>query len=161
MARDSELARRLLEGTAEMIQSGQMRLRLFSGRPLAARESLAWAAGIFDGEGYVGTFERKVPSSGRRIPHLNMKVVQWYDPEITDRFLAAVGIGTVNSRIRKDTVHQATEYYWATSGLEHVQAVAAMLWPWLSGPKKHQIARSLEAYHQGRTVIGVRAWRRS
>jgi hypothetical protein len=125
------------------------------------REALAWAAGVFDGEGYIGAIERKVPSSGRRVPYLGMVVSQWHDPEVTSRFAAALGFGCLYSRVvRAGTPRESIEYTWKVGGLEQTQAAVAMLWPWLSGPERSQTVRTLEAYHHRREVIGVRAWRR-
>lgn len=130
------------------------------GEPMTerSREELAWAAGIFDGEGYIGTVERKVPSHGRRVPRLEMRVSQYHDPEVIDRFAAALGVGRVRHRVIKRD--GASEWLWASWGFEPVQASVAMLWPWLSGPKRRQAARALESYHGRRAVIGVREWRR-
>jgi hypothetical protein len=110
------------------------------GRPAAAaglvhnrREELAWAAGIFDGEGYIASVARKVPSSGRRVPRLEMRVSQYHDDEVINRFAAALGGGRVYHRVIRRS--GATEWAWAAYSLE-------------------------AAYHGRRAVIGVRAWRR-
>lgn len=119
------------------------------------REELAWAAGIFDGEGYAGCVDRS--KEGRRHPRISLVVVQWHSPEIPLRFQAALGgLGHVGSRSRGE----AEEYKWATASFEIVQASAAMLWAWLSSTKQAQIARTLEQYHGIRAVEGTRAWRR-
>jgi hypothetical protein len=121
------------------------------------REELAWAAGIFDGEGYIGTFLRKVPSSGRPIPYISMKVGQCHRPEVIDRLRSALGFGNAYSRQRSGGV---IEYIWCANGLMRSQAAVAMLWPWMSAPKREQCARSLTAWHERRKVIGVRELRR-
>lgn len=121
------------------------------------REELAWAAGIFDGEGYIGVVNRRVPSHGRRVPQLHVYVDQYHDREVVDRFCAAVGVGKVTDRIRPGGVH---DFYWRVNSLEDVQATVALLWPWLSSPKRDQAHWALSSYHSRRAVIGVRAWKK-
>lgn len=122
-----------------------------------SHEALAWAAGLFDGEGYIGCFIRKTPR-GNENPILNMTVVQWHDPTVITRFQAALGgLGRIQVRTPKP---DAIEYTWRVASFEKVQASVALIWRWLSGPKRQQAIRALNGYHQRRGYIGVRAWRR-
>ena len=122
------------------------------------REALAWAAGIFDGEGCIGAISRPSGPPGRRVPHLRMSVSQFHDPDVIERFAADLGIGTVAPP--RTRASGAQEWIWRAGGLENVQACIAMLWPWLSGPKRAQAAQAIESYHGRRAVLSVRAWRR-
>jgi hypothetical protein len=98
-----------------------------------ARE-LAWAAGLFDGE---GTFTESHGCQGpnRYVQHrakLNMT-----DEDVVRRFHIAVGVGTVIAvPVPKKYPHYKPQWMWGVSRFEGVQAVIAMLWPFLSAPKR-------------------------
>lgn len=123
------------------------------------REELAWAAGIFDGEGYIGSKIRKTPG-GRRNPYIQMSISQYHDAEVVERFTAALGIGSSSSRRRETARGPGVEYLWRVQSFEKVQAAVAVLWPWLSGPKRRQAVQALQSFHGEREVLGVREWRR-
>jgi hypothetical protein len=91
----------------------------------------AWAAGFFDAEGSVllrgqrRTLRRElaVSQAGRRAV-----------PPVLLRFQAACeGRGTVRGPRR------GYLYYWRVSGKGDVDAVGALLTPWLSDPKRMQL----------------------
>ena len=125
---------------------------------IGTREELAWAAGLFDGEGYIGCVERKTPG-GRPNPMISMVVVQWHRPDVIERFHVAVGArGYVNTRLRNGGA--ATEWTWATCASGTVREVVDLLWPWLSAPKREQAERTFDMFHRRREVLGVREWRR-
>ncbi len=82
---------------------------------------LAWAAGFFDGEGYTTT-------SGR---YLQVGITQ-KDTRTLDRFLAAVGLGSVTHPVRISC--------WRANGADAYR-VMEKLWPALSAPKREQFLR--------------------
>src|SRR5437773_1884658 len=98
------------------------------------REELAWAAGFFDGEGWVGTGLR----SGRRYPRLAVGQTNRF---VLDQFLTTVRVGHIHGPYaysgRKTPI-----YYYETNGCHHVRAVIAMLWTWLSPAKREQALRT-------------------
>lgn len=101
---------------------------------------LAWAAGFFDGE---GTFTVRRSSQGYRSPVFSVHQV---DPRPLRRFHQAVGglgnfYGPSPGRGRRSPI-----YHWATGRFEHIQAAAAMLWLWLSEPKREQLREGLRRY---------------
>lgn len=97
---------------------------------------LAWAAGFFDAEGYAGAY---LHHRG----HVHTARIALSQggaglPPILERFRRAVGghghlIGPVRGYL----------YYWTAGSFETVQAVIAMLWPWLSRPKRTQVRRAI------------------
>lgn len=99
------------------------------------REELAWAAGLFDGEGWVG------PINKRR--EIGIRVGQ-VDRRVLDRFAAAVGVGTIYGPYRLKRSVQSIYVYHA-GGFHRTQAVMAMLWRWLSPVKRQQYAASVAA----------------
>lgn len=115
-----------------------------------SREELAWAAGFFDGEGTAVAYTRE-NAKGVRYRAFTMAVSQAGNettPEVLSRFLRAVGgIGAIyQSSPYKHTVKWQRRWQWQSGNFETVQAVTAMLWPWLSGPKKEQLSNALRTY---------------
>ena len=115
------------------------------------REELAWAAGFFDGEGNI---------RARVDKYHNAFVVQiaQTDRRPLERFQAAVGgIGVIYGPYapssRKTKPHHNLAYAYHTNRFEHTQAVAAMLWSFLSPPKREQ-ARSAVALFNTRPHRG-------
>jgi len=108
------------------------------------REALAWAAGLFDGEG--GTY-------GGKGNGVTMRVGQVDDNrEVLERFHAAVGgIGRIRGPYPMGTGRPQSE--WRITSWPQVQAVVAMLWPWL-GTEKREQAKAVLA----RCVAPKRGW---
>jgi hypothetical protein len=115
-------------------------LDLFCGAGGAAmgyETALAWAAGFFDGEGYVGVRRDKRP--GR---NLTLQIgIEQVDPRPLMRFREAVGCpGNVYARPtrragNRQIIHRLIMGHRAT-----VQTFQ-LLWPYLSEPKKEQFLR--------------------
>lgn len=96
-------------------------------------QDVAWAAGIFDGEGSTSTYVPK----GKTYPRRQMAVSQGGSagevPVVLTRFKSVVGVGNV-------TGPYDGLYYWKTTRKDDVDAVGAMLWPHLSREKRGQFA---------------------
>ena len=102
------------------------------------RESLAWAAGLFDGEGTFGSWGPWSSLRGN---------VSQYDRRVLDRFNDALGVGNVYGPSSRG------EFKWQVGGDEKVQATIAMLWPWLGEVKCKQ---ALDALLKRRTYLSTR-----
>jgi len=98
------------------------------------REDLAWAAGLFEGEGSWSPIRR---DSGN--PRLTAQLGMT-DLDTVDRFEAIAGRG-VRSIIKANRAKPL--YHWRIAGYEHVQALAAMLWPWLSQRRRGRVVELL------------------
>jgi hypothetical protein len=107
------------------------------------REALAYAAGLFDGEGTIWTRGRS-PGLGLRL------FVQQNHPDVLERFRAAVGLGRVVGPYTRKGVHKPFWQYEITDW-RGVQAVVAMLWIFLGVVKREQIVRVFRQYREGRT----------
>ncbi len=101
------------------------------------REELAWAAGFFDGEGHVGLASRGLRAS-----------LTQCDPRPLHRFRAAVlGLGSISGPLRvKGHDNWSPRWTWCTQNFEGVQATVAMLWTFLSEPKRDQAHRVLTTH---------------
>lgn len=112
-----------------------------------AREGLAWAAGFFDGEGsFAAVAEKRTrqPSYSARVSIQQSSHTEV--PEVLVRFQDVLGMGQVGGPILRKTkrgVDRAPMYWYTLYGFEKVQAAIAMLWPFLSSPKREQAARVL------------------
>jgi hypothetical protein len=105
-------------------------------------EELAWAAGLYDGEGSCGCYGR---SDGKKRKasywHLRLHVAQHYDPEVLHRFVAAVGVGKVYGP------YEERKYSVQVVG-KNAEIIIEKIWPWLSGPKRRQIEAAREKFLQ-------------
>jgi hypothetical protein len=96
---------------------------------------LAWASGFFDGEGSV--FYR-----GRKRKELSLSIAQ-ADRRPLDRFCQAVGIGAVRGPYQQRYKNGKLYFVFSVNTHVRVQAIVAMLWRYLSGPKQEQAAGAL------------------
>ena len=109
------------------------------------REELAWAAGFFDGEGWVG-----VSNNYKDRCYLRLAIGQTQLQPL-QRFQKAIGgLGRLGRSVNTSCKHGS---WWKVnvSSFEHVQAVGAMLWPFLCEPKRVQFAEALSKARFGST----------
>lgn len=123
-------------------------------------ELLAWAGGFFDGEGYVG------PIGRQGYPALHIKQAGSYTqvPDVLVRFEAAVcGLGYLyGPMFDAESLEHMPQWSFEAHGFEPVQAIFAMLWPWLGAVKRAQFAivlRNFAALPVPRRNPGVRVGR--
>ena len=109
-------------------------------------EQLAWAAGLFEGEGSF-TFARR----GKYISIV--AELRMGDEDRVRLFQQIVGVGnTTAHRPIRSKPEWKTMYCWKTASFEGTQAVIALLWKWL-GPRRRSKAKEILAlYHQGKNV---------
>lgn len=108
------------------------------------RERLAWAGGFFDGEGHVGA------AGDKGYPALSIRQAGSYTqvPEVLPRFRDAVcGLGYIyGPMFDPENLTHLPQWSFESHGLEAVQAILAMLWPWLGPIKRAQFALVLRKY---------------
>lgn len=110
---------------------------------------LAWAAGFFDGEGYIGC---RPVSKKQRTWAMEIEVSQSTNFDVLERFVAAIGIPTEvdGPRYRGMGKHgprkPSFRVYFRT--FERVQYVMAVLWPWLSRPKREQARFAFNVFYE-------------
>lgn len=108
---------------------------------------LAWAAGLFDGEGCVGCYQKN-----RKWPSLKVSISQAANPEVLHRFKRAVGgYGNVTGGKVKIEGRKPVWSY-AANNQDEVRAIAKLLWPYLSTPKKHQFNTALREWRRRRAL---------
>lgn len=90
-----------------------------------SREAIIWAGGLFEGEGCFTCADHG--PSRHKYPRALLGMT---DEDSVRRFHAAVGIGKVyGPRIGRPG--EKPIWTWGVNGFERVQAIVAMLWPWL------------------------------
>src|SRR5438105_4866412 len=104
------------------------------------REELAWAAGFFDGEGYVGLR----PRGPRHHDQLQLAAPQ-IDRRVLDRFDAIVAVGKVYGPYPPQKDGWGPRFHYVAVDFANVQAVIALLWEWLSPVKREQARAALVA----------------
>lgn len=123
------------------------------------RESLAWAAGLFDGEGHTGCRIRRSPG---RFSRPIYATISQHHREVLEDFQEVVGglgkiyIVTKKRPARSKLTGTYTSYAWRTNRFEHTQAVIAMIWPFLGSVKKAQAAAAFKLYHENRPSYASR-----
>lgn len=111
------------------------------------REQLAWVAGFFDGEGSLGFYDTATARGLYRSKKLILQVSQ-KDPSLLYRVVSVVGFGKVRGPYLKGRKHEV--YRYTVQDFEHIQALIAMVWPWLGDPKRCQARGALGAAKQWR-----------
>lgn len=113
----------------------------------ATREQLAWAAGIFEGEGCISLLRRRSPRSDI---HSVMVSMYMTDRDVIERFSEIVSIGHLtHGPFKKDT--NLLGHVWQTGKFEHAQALIALLWPWLGDRRRARAVEVLQATHNTRS----------
>lgn len=112
---------------------------------------LAWAAGFFDGEGNCRMrIDKKTDERRTRIYGTLVVQIGQTDREVLDRFLNAVGVGTVNgpyTKIHTKGRPPTTYYTFHTAGRKAVSAFNLMR-PYLSRIKRNQGDAALAHYEE-------------
>lgn len=107
-----------------------------------SREALAWAAGFYEGEGSATAW------SYRSEIRVRLEVAQ-QTVEPLAQFERAIGpLGSVQPS------GGGRCHSYVVVGFPRVQAVAAMLWPWLSARRRRQLSAALGAYMERRRQRG-------
>ena len=109
------------------------------------RENIAWAAGLFEGEGCI--------SSGRAGIRLSLGMT---DKDVVEKFLSIVGVGTIGKPT--SLPNRKPCWYWVLYKVEHSQAVLAALWPFLGQRRR---ARAVELIQRWASLKPKRKHRKS
>ena len=99
------------------------------------REDLAWASGLFEGEGWI-TSAGASPSGSKYILGLSMT-----DRDTVERFQRVIGFGSVY--VVDKGPGNKVQYRWVVQSFEKVQAALAMLWEGLGARRRARAAAVL------------------
>ncbi len=99
---------------------------------VADDDLIAWAAGLFDGEGSSSMYVPRQRKTPRRQLQVSQGGVPGPPPEVLIRFGVIVGEGNITGPYR------GYLFYWKTTQKAAIDRVAATLWPYLSAAKRSQ-----------------------
>lgn len=109
---------------------------------MGTESQVAWAAGLFEGEGCIAFHSYKLKDGSQR-PRLVLKMT---DEDVIRSFHEIVGHGTV----RLDTWGHRTRgekvvYEWQAGSQKDVAAVLSLLTPWFHGRRRAKAEEALAA----------------
>ena len=118
------------------------------------RESLAWAAGFFDGEGHTGCTpaytKDHVKADGSvatyRSDSIHLQITQASSPELLEKFREAVGgLGNINGPYDdKRGGDRSPTWMYRVGSVEKARHIIHLMWPWLGSVKRDQARAALE-----------------
>lgn len=98
-------------------------------------EDVAWAAGLFEGEGTISGYARKDRPS-RAVQITVYEGARHGPPVLLERFREVVGVGSIVGPYR------GRLYHWTTKKIASVESVSALLWAELSEERRLQFERA-------------------
>lgn len=109
-----------------------------------SRADIAWAAGLFEGEGSF-TYGTSPHGYRRAVAELGMT-----DRDPVLAFWSIVGVGNVTTHHKPSAKKRNDKpiHLWKTASFEGVQHTAAILWPWLHSRRRDKISYLLTSYHE-------------
>lgn len=96
---------------------------------------IAWAAGLFEGEGSICIFEQK-----HNVLPLIRVSIQMTDRDVVERFVQIMGCGRVTGEHRFGREHHKPTYRWHIGNRADVERIVLMLLPYL-GERRSAKAR--------------------
>ena len=106
---------------------------------------MAWCAGVFDGEGYVGV--KKGTSKCKEKKQMSCVVAQ-KDPRLLKKFKRIVKMGNITG-----PSHHGM-YYWQLYKTSNILCLFEMLWPYLSPVKQIQFKNTFKLWFKYRKQHG-------
>jgi len=116
---------------------------------------LAWAAGLFEGEGSmsVSRIEDKRYITGESFK--GSARLTMTDLDVVERFHAIVGLGQVNGPYQRGEYQPI--WVWNTARFEHVQALIAMFWNHFGERRRARAELLLREWHDAHTMKAAAA----
>lgn len=107
---------------------------------MPSEPEIAWAAGFFEGEGYISAVQRQLLDGPRLYPNIGIKNT---DLEMLRRFQTIVGVGVIKKTYfgaLKAKPHHKDSYRWLVTHREGSEHVISLLSPWLSDRRLQRIS---------------------
>lgn len=98
-----------------------------------SRENLAWAAGLFEGEGCI--------HDGRNTPVMSLATT---DEDVLRKFHLIIGLGTINGPYQRGT--KKPVWAWSSCGFRSIQAIVCAFWNSLCKRRKEKAIDVLEKW---------------
>lgn len=100
---------------------------------------LAWAAGLFEGEGTICAVKAKVVTGTKFYPRAQLGMT---DLDVITRFVDIIGIGKVRGPYEKNGsagIRPKPIYFWAVAKKDEFEEAINMLWPFLGERRREQV----------------------
>jgi len=110
---------------------------------------LAWAAGLFEGEGSFTVHRSRNPTRKDGFTNVNAypcAQLQMTDKDVMDKFVEIVGVGKVNGPYLDKRGARKPKYSWQVINKEAIQVIN-MLKPFLRSRRREQIETVLSDSH--------------
>jgi hypothetical protein len=104
---------------------------------------IAYAAGIFNGEGHIG-YSMQPRVSGISYPSLRLTITQWYSTEILEQFKDIFGFGVVERNIPGNS----NAFRYRLQAPDQISSCIKQMWPWLSEQKRSDASKTFKAYEE-------------
>lgn len=100
---------------------------------------LAWAAGLFEGEGCIGIVKKKGKSQSVRLQ------LSSTDRDVLDRFQSVMGFGAIRDASGSPSFqpHWKSKFTWATAQRDHVVWFAENIGPMLCERRSSRLAECM------------------
>lgn len=119
------------------------------------REKLAWAAGLFEGEGYFS-----IPKANGRVMGITAGINGFTDLPVLQKFLEVVQMGRILGPYHRigpiSGKSQKPSYQWIVCSFREVQALLSLLWPWLGARRRARAKECLQAFLSRESRTGKR-----
>lgn len=102
------------------------------------REDLAWAAGLFEGEGFVG------PHDYRKHRPAWMMAVVMTDEDVVRRFHRIVGVGTVCGPAKPRAEGHLPTWRWQVASRKYIYALCVALWPFMGRRRQERMTQAIQ-----------------
>lgn len=100
---------------------------------------IAWAAGLFEGEGCITIFEQK----HNVLPLIRLQIIMT-DRDILERFCRIVACGRVSDERRFGREHHKPTYVWAIGNRPDVERILLALLPWFGERRSAKARQALK-----------------
>ena len=110
---------------------------LAGSNPAADTNWIAWAAGLFEGEGSAYMVTQRTRGVGYNYPRLELKMT---DEDVVRKFHKVVGVGRVRYyKPASRPSHWKPAWAWYCSNIEDCRKVIDMIWPYLGKRRRDKI----------------------
>ena len=105
-------------------------------RQYKPEQQIAWACGLFEGEGCISVTRQPNPKHPERLYWMRYVGVSSTERETLERFQDAVGMGKVNGPYKNGKRNEKPIYHWKAQGYGEMKRLIAMFYPYLSKTRR-------------------------
>lgn len=111
-------------------------------QPIPLTPETAWAAGLFEGEGYIS-------SRQNRYKQTPMMGLQMTDKDVVERFAATIGVGRIKGPYAQKGIGTKPTWRWTTWANDDVETVLNRLWLGLGIRRRARAVEVMTLLKQG------------